>query len=118
MAVKPYTIISANRHPTYCVVVEWVLSGGDTGKPFDGIEFPDKTVQMSGTFGAAVTIEGSNDVVNANVWNTLTDPQGNLISMTAAGIEAVMENPYWIRPNAASGVNNVTVRLSCAQSRR
>lgn len=118
MAVKPYTIIQANRHPSYCVVVEWLLNAGDTGQPFDGVAFPDKTVQMSGTFGGAVTMQGSNDVVNASEWNGLTDPQGNSVSMTAAGLEAIMENPYWIRPSAAAGVSAVTVRLCCAQSRR
>lgn len=117
MAVQPYTIIVDRRHPTYCVMIEWVLGSGDTGQPFDGVEFPDKCVQMSGTFGAAVTIEGSNDVISAAVWNGLVDPQGTAISMSATGIEAILENPYWVRPNAGA-VTSVTVRLACSQSRR
>jgi len=114
---KPYRIIPDTRHKTHAIVVEWQLASGETGQPFDGIEFPDKTVQMSGTFGAAVTMEGSNDVTGAGVWNTLTDPLGNVISMTSGGIETILENPYWVRPNAGA-ITGVTVRLSCAQSRR
>jgi len=91
--------------------------GDDTGRPIDVSAFPDKTVQMSGTFGAAVVIEGSNDVFGKSVWNTLVDPQGTAISMSSAGIEEVLENPYWIRPNAGA-VTAVVVRLVCSRSGR
>lgn len=116
MAVQPYTILTDTRHKVYCVVVQWILGSGDTGQPFDGVEFPDKCVQMSGTFGAAVTMEGCNSVTSPSNWNGLTDPTQTAISINAAGLKAILENPYWIRPNAGA-VTSVTVQLVCAQSR-
>lgn len=117
MAEKAYTILSDTRHPVYCIVIQWALASNDTGKPFDGIDFPDKTVQMTGTFGAAVAMQGSNELPTPTNWSGLVDPQGNAISMSAAGIEKVLENPYWIRPSAGA-VTSVVITLACAQTRR
>jgi len=73
--------------------------------PFD--EWADRTVQFTGTFGAAATViwEGSNDGVT---WATLTDPQGNNISKTGAGIETVMEITRFARPKLLSGGDGST----------
>lgn len=62
----------------------------------------DRTVQVVGTFGAGgtVVIEGSNDGTN---WATLTDPQGNALSFTAAKVETVMELTRYIRPRVTGG---------------
>jgi hypothetical protein len=50
--------------------------------------FADRAIQVGGTFGAGgtVVIEGSIDGTN---YVTLTDPQGNAISKTAAAIEEI-----------------------------
>jgi len=78
--------------------------------------YPDKTVQVDGTFGAAgqVTIQGSND---GTTWATLSDPQGNLLVITSAGIKAISENPLYIRPLAAGdGTTALNVRLLASLS--
>lgn len=62
------------------------------------LEMPSihKSVQFVGTFdGGTIILEGSNDGVN---YHTLTDPQGNAISKTAAGLEEIEETTRYIRP--------------------
>lgn len=70
----------------------WELTTADhTGDAVTGYEdYADMTVQVFGTFGGAtVSLEGSLD--GGTTWATLTDPQGNAIAKTTAGIEAVAE---------------------------
>lgn len=87
------------------------LTGTDTGAAHSCPQLADKTVQISGTFATAtVVIEGSND--GGSTWFTLTDPQGNNISKTAAAMETIAENPQMIRPKLTAGTTdaiNVTV---------
>ena len=70
----------------------------------------DKTVHILGTFGAsaAVTLQGSNDGTN---WVALTDPQGNPIAPTAESLEAVTENPRYMRPSLASGDGSTSITV-------
>lgn len=80
------------------------------------VQFPharDKTVQVKGTFGGAtITIEGSLDEAIGGTYAGLTDPQGNAIAFTAAGIESIMENTQWVKPVTASGSSSsVTVTM-------
>lgn len=88
------------------------LLNGDTGQPVEVPGHADKTVQIEGTFGAGGTcvIQGSNDGTN---YQSLTDPQGNAISKTAASIEMVAEHTRYIRPNitAGDGTTSLTVSL-------
>ena len=79
------------------------LTNGDTGTELTAPNHPDKTVQVGGTFGAGgtVIIQGSND--GGATWATLTDPQDNVLSFTAAGMKVIMENPGMIRPNVTGG---------------
>lgn len=62
----------------------------------------DRSIQILGTFGAAATVvwEGS---IDGTTWATLTDPQGNAISKTAAGLEHCVEQVLYARPSLASG---------------
>ncbi len=77
---------------------------GDVGRPVACPNLPDKSIQLTGTFGAGgtVIIEGSNMVVDDPsadaTWATLNDASGNALSLTSAGIKQVLENTYWIRP--------------------
>lgn len=89
----------------------WVLTGTDDGRPEVAPQYPNKSVQVTGTFGGGtVLIEGSND--GGTTWSTLTDPQGNALSFTVTGaIEKVQENTQLIRPRASVGVTSVTVNL-------
>ena len=79
------------------------LLNGDTGTTLTAPNHPDKTVQVVGTFGAGGTVilEGSNN--GGDDWFTLTDPQDNVLSFTAAGGKVIMENPGMIRPNVTGG---------------
>jgi hypothetical protein len=87
----------------YAHVISWTgLLNGDTGVP---VEMPGshiRSVQILGMFGVGGTIvlEGSNDGTN---YVTLTDPQGNAISKTSAGIEQVQEATRFIRPRVTAG---------------
>lgn len=88
------------------------LLNGDDGGPVDWVDFADRCVQVTGTFGAAgsVTLQGSND---GTVWSTLADPQGNALTVTAAKIEQVLELPRYVRPivTAGDGTTNLVVTL-------
>lgn len=88
------------------------LATGDVGSPLTAARFSDKSVQITGTFGSggSVTLYGSNDGVS---FIALTDPQGNVITKTAAAIEQIMENTAYIRPEctAGDGTTSITVLL-------
>jgi len=79
--------------------------------------YPDKTIQVDGTFGAGgnVTIQGSND---GTTWATLSDPQGTALVISGAGIKAISENPLYIRPLVAAGdgTTALNVRLLASLS--
>lgn len=97
-------------------VLAWEgLTTNDTGRPLNIGLWADKSVHFLGNFGsgATVVLQGSNDP-RANPahadhasaeWVTLTDPQGNALSKTAAGLEQVMENVWWIRPSVTGGTS-------------
>ena len=99
----------------------WVwetLAANEVGDPVRCGPYNDKTVQLVGTFGGNVLIEGSLDP-DGVVYSTLNDPQGNALSaIAAAKIESVLEHSYLIRPSAGAGVTNVTVWLLLATGGR
>lgn len=88
------------------------MANGDTGAPIPFAEWADRSVQVSGTFGVGGTVvwEGSND--GGATWATLTDPQGNSISKTAASIEAVLEITELARPNVTAGDGSTAINVS------
>jgi len=93
------------------VLATWSgLLNGDDGAPFEGGDWGDRTVAFAGTFGVggSIQIEGSNDGTNYFV---LTDPQGNNVAKTAAGMEAVVELPRYVRPRVTAG--DGTTSLVC-----
>lgn len=113
MATKPVTVTYAPNGAANGALVQWLLltqTGLDDGAPFEGVDFADRTVQFDGTFGVggSITLEGSNDGTN---WFTLTDPQGNAITKTAAGLEVIEEGPRYIRPRVTAG--DGTTSLNC-----
>lgn len=82
---------------------QWVsLANGDDGEPLDLSAFADRSVQVTGTFGASgnLRVEGSLDGVTYSV---LSDPQGNALDIASAKIEAVLEATRFIRPRVTSG---------------
>lgn len=102
-----------------CIIGWSGLLNGDTGTPVEMIDYPDKTVTITGTFGAggSITMQGSND--NSN-WFAITDPQGNAVTKTAAGMELMIECPRYLRPNvtAGDGTTNLAVQLLCRRTGR
>lgn len=94
-------------------IASWPAMGNaDTGTSVAMAGASDRSVQIEGTFASAtVVLQGSNDGTN---WQTLTDPQGNAISKTAAALEQVSELTRYIRPVTSGGAGatlNVTVLL-------
>jgi hypothetical protein len=102
-----------------CVITWTGLDSDDSGSPVELVDFPDRTVTITGTFGAggSITLQGSND--NSN-WFALTDPQGNAITKTAAGMELMSEAPRYIRPlvTAGDGTTSLTVKILCRRTAR
>lgn len=72
----------------------------------------DRTVQITGTFGAGgtVIVEGTLDGTN---WYQLKDPSNTAISFTAAGLKAILENVLLVRPRvtAGDGTTSITATL-------
>jgi hypothetical protein len=84
--------------------LKWLLIGnGDTGAASIFNTFQDRCVQVVGTFGAggSISIEGSND--DGTTWVILTDPLGNALTFTSAGMKQITELPYQIRPHCTAG---------------
>lgn len=94
------------------------LLNGDDGSSVEGVDFADRTVAVTGNFGTggSVTLQGSND--NSN-WFALTDPQGNAITKTAAGLEVIAEGPRYIKPavTAGDGATDLTVTVWARRNR-
>lgn len=78
------------------------LANGDSGSAVVAPMFPDRTIQVFGTFGTGgtVVIEGSLDGTN---YATLTDQSDNALSFTAAKIEAIAPVTLYIRPRVTAG---------------
>jgi len=111
MATITNTAITRTNPNMTAWVVSWPAMGNaDQGSAIEMPECSEKSVQITGTFASAtVTFKGSNDGTN---WTTLTDPQGNAISKTAADLEAVSEHTRYVRPETTGGVGtSVTVTL-------
>lgn len=113
-----YTRISTADDKAH--VITWTpLANGDSGSPLEMAGAADRSAQITGTFGTGGTIvlEGSNDGTN---YVTLTDPQGNAISKTAAGIEQIEEITRYVRPRVTGGdgTTALTVTMLARRSYR
>ena len=108
MAVQPVTKQNGTGDS---VILTWTLGSGDTGEPVALSDYSDRTVSMTGTFGAAVTLDGSNDKLT---WWTQKDASGSAISETSADGNLVGTNPVWTRP-AAGAVTSVTVIINAVR---
>jgi hypothetical protein len=92
-------------------VILWeTLTATDVGEalalPIGGAQVG---VQMIGTFGGAVVLQGTVDGVN---WVTLNDIAGTAVSLTAAGYFEISTSVVAVRPSAAAGVSDVDVYLT------
>lgn len=112
MATIPYVASPLTTWKDKAHVITWAnLSSGDDGVPLEMPGSADRSVQVTGNFGSGgnLRVEGSNDGSN---WNTLTDPQGNDINITASKIEQVMEVVRYMRPRVTAGTSvSLTVSI-------
>jgi len=118
MAVKEYTNTKLRGEQFGTVLTIWdAMAALDTGKPWASADYAEKQVQAYGTFGGAVTLEGSNDPRvetdpgNA-VWTAVKDVDGNAISFTGAGGALIRDNYYYLRPRAAASVSAAVVSIA------
>lgn len=103
--------------PAPIVVATWgPMANGDVGLPLGvtvgpnvGI-YADISVQVFGTFGTggSVAFEGSNDGTH---WAALHNPGETTIAITSAGIQAVLENTLYTRPDVTAGDGNTTLTV-------
>lgn len=77
------------------------------------LDYVDRTVQVTGTFGGAtIVLEGSNDGTN---FVTLNAPGNSALSFTSAGLKQILESAAYIRPNISGGAG-VSVDITvCAR---
>jgi hypothetical protein len=100
------------------ITITWasLTNGGpDSGQPVQRPAMVDRSVQVTGTFGAGGTVvfEGSNDGLN---YYTLSNPQNVAISVTTAGITQVTEATAWMRPRITGGDGTTSLTVTvCAR---
>lgn len=115
MATIPLVTTDASNFQDKGHIAVWTpmtFSGSDVGAVDAGFGGADRSVQVTGTIGAAgaVTIEGSNDNVN---FATLNDHLGNPLVITALGIKSIDQICRYIRPRitAGDGTTSLTVTM-------
>ena len=123
MATIPVTIIQPARtlDQRGVYTVEWapITNVNVDGAPVSNTRFTDRSVHVSGAFGAGgtVTIQGTNQVDAAGLpinWLTLSDQAGVALAFTAPGIKTILQVSRFIRPleSAGDGTTSVTVTLT------
>ena len=112
MATVTYT---SNDYAIENQVYTWtsLTTTNTDGQPAGYSGSGDRTIQVTGTFGAGGTVhvQGSNDGSN---WFQLKDPSNTAIAFTAAGLRAILESPLYVRPyiNAGDGTTSITAILA------
>lgn len=93
-------------------VYQWtpLTTANSDGAPVGAVQYADRSVQVTGTFGAggSITFQGSNDGTN---WATLNTAQGAAVALTAANqLKQLVEIPRFIRPfvTAGDGTTSIT----------
>ena len=86
-------------------------SGTDVGAALEMPGYADRSVQITGTFGASGTcvIEGSNDGTN---YVTLNNLQGSALSLTSATVKGVAEITRYIRPRITNGDGTTSLTVT------
>ena len=108
------TIASTHAQPSgQTQIVTWAALTNTTSDVGAAVELPyakKLTIQAFGTFGTGgnLRFQGSNDGTN---WHALNDVTGTHINLTAAGLEAAVELPRYVRPIVTAG--DGTTSLTC-----
>lgn len=85
-------------------------AGADTCNPVSFPDHPDKSIHVSGTFGAgSVALNGSNN--NGASFAPLNSPNSTVIAITTETIKAVLENTQQVQP-VYSGATAGTISIS------
>lgn len=100
---------SSPWYQTFVVLWTPLTSANAAGSAYEHSGASDRSVQFVGTFDSAtLVLQGSNDGTN---WVTLTDPQGNAISKTSAGLEQIEEITRYVRPSSSGGGGSQSVSV-------
>jgi hypothetical protein len=91
-------------------IAQWTLTQADTGVGISLAGFPDRTVQIGGTFGGGnIVIEGSNNGTN---WATMHNYANASLNITDTSLQLIAENTDQIRPRATAGAGmSVTITV-------
>ena len=112
MAIRQPIITYPSGDDTLALVQWTGLLNTDTGAPVTFPKYPDRSVQIAGTFGTGgtVVIEGSNDGTN---FATLNAASGGALTTSTAVIRQVLEQTVQMRPNVTAGdaTTNITVSM-------
>lgn len=123
MATVPITLVQPARtlDQRGVFTTQWnpLTTTDADGAPSSNARFSDRSVQVSGTFGAggSVSIQGTNQVDAAGLpinWLTLTDQAGVALAITAASIRTILQVSRFIRPfvTGGDGTTNLTVTIT------
>jgi hypothetical protein len=94
-------------------LVRWLaIPNGDDGAGVLFTPFADRSVQITGTFGAggSVSIEGSND--GGTTWTVLKDPLGAALTFTATGLRNVGDIAHRVRPRVTAGDGTTALNVN------
>lgn len=108
--IKP--VITSLAAGTQVKKAEWdAVPNGGNGDSVSMVDYPDVCVVIDGAFGVggSCTLKGSMDGTN---FYPLTNPQGNVITMTSAGIATVIETPEYIAPFVTAGDGTTAINVS------
>jgi len=101
-------------------LVKWEnLQMGDIGRPVSYPTYTVRSVQVVGTFGgASMLLEGSN-MPTSPTYVGLLNPWYGMINLSEAGLKAVLENTYWVRPRIMGGdaTTDLDVYFLCVTER-
>jgi hypothetical protein len=84
--------------------IKWLaMANGDTGAAIELGNWADRSIQITGTFGAggSVSLQGSND--GGTTWVTLTDQAGSALTFTSAGLRQVLQLTHMVRMTVTAG---------------
>lgn len=95
-------LITATKTFKACVASWTNLRNGYDGSPIEMAQYTDKSIQVTGVFGAGgnLRLVGSNDGIN---WFVLTDAKGTDIDITEPDIKFVSEATLYIKPLVTGG---------------
>ena len=110
MAVIAPVITKVGKQDGSTLLVTWTpVTEADSCGAISLPEYSDKSVQVAGTFGGtSIAVQGSNDGTN---FASLNDPTQTVIAITAAKVQAVLENTVVIQP-VRTGGSSTSVTIS------